>query len=614
MMKRNEKKKKETFLALAMTKFESLTITRYTIAILKGASAGINDILEMCRHPLDQVVYPVSRLIYDATVIAAQNMGSTDPDLMLLHQYLQHHPEMYVEAVQRMHQLTHGISNLLNDFSSADGTLRTEMIAHGLTTILVPGYVIKSTRTMIQAARANHLQFGTILQPPVFSNRYSKATFESIPQIDIKKVLQSKTDEIAHYIYVLTASQELRLAKRTRDIPLKNGYAFFHHDDLAGLQSVYAAGEFYTQNGKICGINNASGHYFPVSHASMPSMVELAFQNIGVDVSGLYYAEITPCLSELINIKSKQLIDFLAQTGLSKPGCVDSLSIAPNLFLAANTPISEQTANMDDALHTQDFSVYHDEDSLEHKIGDVSHHIGNSLGITLAGLHFVKQHAPGLLHILGDVAEVIANVAHHRNSDNWVENKICGAVGGLSKITTKAAVVGSMAVPVINVETGIGLAVAAIAGGSTINEVLDDISTPVQESAEKQCHMTFQNHREYSKQNSTHTILDALRALEPSKKEPKKTKEQTPHPDALLTKDRSLCGHGHPFAESLCKISPDYEEKTKPVMVQPQSIDPSIPVGSMSESMKAMMPGYLEQKRPSQEAQNDTEPKLFNPK
>lgn len=365
MLKRNTKKKDETFLALAMTKVESLTITRYTIAILKGASTGINDILEMCRHPLDQIIYPVSRLIYDATLIAAQHSNSADPDLMLLHQYLQNHPEMYFEAIQRMHQLAHGISNLVNNFSSANGVLRTEMIAHGLTTILVPGYVIKSTRNMIQAARANHLQFGTILQPPVFANRSSKATFESIPQIDITKILQSKIDEIVHYIYIITVSQELRLAKRTRDIPLKNGYQFFHHDDLAGLQSVYAAGEFYVQNGKICSINNASGHYFPVSHASMPSMVELAFQRIGIDVSGLYYAEITPRLSELVNIKSKQLIDFLAQIGLSKPGCVDSLAISLNLLSAANTHISEQTVNMEDALHTQDFSGSHDEDNLE---------------------------------------------------------------------------------------------------------------------------------------------------------------------------------------------------------------------------------------------------------
>lgn len=327
----------DSMLDAAISDIKRSDTVAFTMSILRGTSEGIHDILEMIQHPIDNIIYPISRLIYDATLIAAHHINEVNPEVALLHNYLRRHPEAYEMAVYRMHQLANGFKDLNDAFWQSNSFARTEMIARGLTGVLVPGYVIKGAGAAIKAARANQLKFGTTLRPPVFGmvDKFKDIkTYQHIPSVTATEIACTKGD--ITYIFALTETQELLFAQRTRTTSLI-GFSNIanHHQDLAKLQRVFAAGEVHVTNGQITKITNFSGHYQPFGHAEMAPLVEHAFESAGLQATGCFQNLFPYDPMRAIKLKTKQITDLLTSEKLPtiQKSNIDSAMLA-TIFLS----------------------------------------------------------------------------------------------------------------------------------------------------------------------------------------------------------------------------------------------------------------------------------------
>ena len=103
----------------------ALEMIAYARAILKGVGTGIHDVFKAVSHPIDNVIYPISLLAHDATIMLAPQCD--DPEIELLRGYLKSHPAVYQDASQRMQQRVEHYKPLGKNFMEGDGPKRTEM-------------------------------------------------------------------------------------------------------------------------------------------------------------------------------------------------------------------------------------------------------------------------------------------------------------------------------------------------------------------------------------------------------------------------------------------------------------------------------------------------------
>lgn len=142
--------------------------------------------------------------------------------------------------------------------------------------------------------------------------------------------------------------------------------------------------------------------------------------------------------------------------------------------------------------------------AAEHKstsLGNLAHAIAEGIGTACQGLHAVGQHAPGVLHTLGECAEVVTEILHDTSSQDSVENTVCGMVAGVAKVGVEACMVAGLTlVPEIEIPliagTGIHTAAAMEATamctlGSAIQKAVNGVTKPVGSTVSKVCHSTF---------------------------------------------------------------------------------------------------------------------------
>ena len=143
----------------------------YTKAIFSGAYSGLADLVHSIAHPLDDVVYPMTDLIFDATVIAAAHMPENahfDPhtdDMAMLNRVISQNPQIYTDAKNRMKERAANLHAAGQAFVNGTGPQRAEMITAAATNILVPGWIVKGAKV---AAKAHY--FRTPFSPPLFHN------------------------------------------------------------------------------------------------------------------------------------------------------------------------------------------------------------------------------------------------------------------------------------------------------------------------------------------------------------------------------------------------------------------------------------------------------------
>ena len=271
-----------------------------THAILRGVAKGLVGIANTVRHPLDNFLYPMSELVYDATVIAFSHLNAqsfeemkasvlpAQHEMRTMHQYLFGHQTCYRDSIARMQQRVQGLKDHWAKFCSADIPGKVEMLSELGTTIYAPGFVARGA--IIASQKIDHAF--SLVFPPRFEN-LGPHDFIAKP-FDIKNYSLSDVRGLNGQnllIYVITEDGKLYLSPRDigflrehiyRTEAVVKDYPRLFHPDLAKMQDVIAAGECNTWNGRIQWINNGSGHYKP-SGRHLAALSEDAFFKAGFE-------------------------------------------------------------------------------------------------------------------------------------------------------------------------------------------------------------------------------------------------------------------------------------------------------------------------------------------
>lgn len=296
------------------------TVFDYSRAVLTGVAEGSSDLVHttynVITNPLDEVVYPISSLAFDALIItAAQDYDhslysepNTD-DLFMIHEVVQHKPQLYVDAVDRMlgriNSVKEHVSSTAQEFSESSGPRRTEMITKAAFTILAPGYFIKGAKIA-----ENLYRFGIPFNPPKFKP-FLKSVVNPAPPIKnlrLSDIRQLKGDDIL--MYAITDKGKLFIAPRHYPNIIMRDYAgvelptsFIYHPELARLEPVVAAGDLIVKEGHISkgkikqsavvAVDNQAGHYYPRGE-HLGKLVETVFRNHGFkEFNRNYFIDIT---------------------------------------------------------------------------------------------------------------------------------------------------------------------------------------------------------------------------------------------------------------------------------------------------------------------------------
>lgn len=271
----------------------------YSLAVLQGIISGVRDIIEFVQHPIDNGLYPLSLLLYDAAVIAAHHIETDDELVREFHHYVSQQNNAYPSAVERMQARLEEVKNAASRFSAGSALQKTTMISHAATSVFLPGFLFRGTIAVKQAV-SNKQRLGTFSHPPKFCSppdalpavKWTPITLE-----DIRKTVSGK------YLYVITEDSKLVIAPRCLLTPVDDLSIFRQvglsgtgmqfearlvHPMLSEMKPVYAAGEVDVTLGKITSINNASGHFLPHGQ-HLSSLVERAFVGAGyAEARGTY--------------------------------------------------------------------------------------------------------------------------------------------------------------------------------------------------------------------------------------------------------------------------------------------------------------------------------------
>lgn len=256
---------------------------RQSKAIVKGVIRGAKDLKEMVLHPLDNIVYPVSELVYDATIISLHHQANNKHS-SLYTVMLKKNPQLYLDSSKRMQQRIDGAKSSVKDFLSAPLESQIESLAAFGTTVLIPGGLVKGVKHF-----QNVRKFGTG-NPSQFHSIGDTNMNYNIKTYKVDDIRKLKS--IHDMIYVYTVDKELLISRsfqKTFDKTLfdpmtankSGGFTMqILHPELARLRPVYAAGEVIVNEGKIIELTNFSGHYQPTG-AHLGTTIKNAFNKAG---------------------------------------------------------------------------------------------------------------------------------------------------------------------------------------------------------------------------------------------------------------------------------------------------------------------------------------------
>lgn len=258
-------------LAQPVTEQELRTVLTYTQAIFSGVKKGVLRCVDDVLHPIDNILYPLSQLVSDASIIAAASTlqsASNHPMLegvQVLHTLIKRDSKLYQDAVKRMRDRVNGLEQSWSDFQQASSVERVEKLAEFSTSLLAPGFMVKSAKCFI-----NYNRFGQ-LSPPTFHIAGSSGPAE---WLELRPIQSLTLQEIramrdADLMYVITQKGKLIITEQTYD-----------HWHLAQGKPVRGAGDVYVENGRITRVDSRSGSFAPQSENLGP-LVEHVFQSNG---------------------------------------------------------------------------------------------------------------------------------------------------------------------------------------------------------------------------------------------------------------------------------------------------------------------------------------------
>lgn len=245
----------------------SNTLLEYVNQIVRGSLSGINDVFQTALHPIDNLLYPVAMIVYDAYIIAAMHVNNGDDDLLEVQRYLSANKHFYENSVNRMQAISEGFKQAGREFIAASGAERAGTISQVTVGTLAPGFMIKHFAKVRQAV-AQLPAAEPFLQRPVFHNVLDTNVPASpaLNYLNASDILSQPGTKI--YNFVITTDEQLLMIPKAIETAQLNPQGRFilrevHHHELAQLQPVLAAGEFYVIDGVLDSINSLSGHYKP---------------------------------------------------------------------------------------------------------------------------------------------------------------------------------------------------------------------------------------------------------------------------------------------------------------------------------------------------------------
>lgn len=242
----------------------------YASAVVSGIESGVESLVNTVIHPLDEMVYPMSELLYDSTIILATHGQTLNP-------LITENPQLYFDSMDRMKARVEALKLLGEKFINASGLQKVEMLSEGATTLLVPGVVLKGAKVMAKSV----IPFN----PPKYravERRSEPVSIETLSPSEVRaQYLHGiASDKIYELNYVVTMDRELLISTQ-------GGY--FHWDLTAG-KPVLAAGNISIKNGKIAYVNNSSGTYAPQG-AHLKKFTEAVFQENGFPEAANKYVD-----------------------------------------------------------------------------------------------------------------------------------------------------------------------------------------------------------------------------------------------------------------------------------------------------------------------------------
>lgn len=277
-------------------------------AIIKGVIRGVVELGELVAHPIDNIIHPVSQLIYDSTIITLNHQYQKNQHAPSLYKtMLQKNPQLYLESSQRMQSKINAIKSSVKDFIHAPLESQIESLSALGTTIIIPYSIIKEVKYL-----QNVKKFG-VGNPPEFHALGDVNLNYKVNTLSLNDTRKLKG--INDMIYVYTIDNELLISKtfqKTIDKSLfdpmmanKHGEFIMQvlHPELAKLRPVYAAGEVIVNDGKIIELTNFSGHYQP-SGSHLSTTVQNAFKKAGyAEVDASIYSEFFEYGAKTIAVK-----------------------------------------------------------------------------------------------------------------------------------------------------------------------------------------------------------------------------------------------------------------------------------------------------------------------
>lgn len=245
----------------------------YFEAGYSGVKKGLSNLWNMVLHPYDNIIHPMWTSLSEASLVYAGQVNKsallsrgdiTTPSIM--------GTRAYWEAVNNFGKRIDYLGQIVDKYMYGSGPQRFEMASEFLTTLLVPGGIIKGFKAV-----NNFHQLGV-----PFPSKY-RCAWEYFPENGPPsfKLLSAKdTQKLknSNLVYVITEKGELRLANRkvkTAYVTKSKNYFSGEileesgrgvgHADLGAGKPTFGAGEVKVVQGEIQLINNWSGCYQPQS-------------------------------------------------------------------------------------------------------------------------------------------------------------------------------------------------------------------------------------------------------------------------------------------------------------------------------------------------------------
>lgn len=354
----------------------------YCAAIFKGVKGGIANLADLIIHPIDNLLYPVVGVLYDATIILAahQNHLFDDKDLV---EYLTKQ-DAYRAALGRMRQRVLHLKHVAECFLNPSSPKNIEVVAENISTILVPGYFFRGIKGVAQFVKSN-----PIGETFSVANEFLTSISQSIPLSDsIRfKLLDSPSFESGigqkSYLYAMTQQNKLLIAENAAtlaELSEEFSHIFLHIHELSHIQPTIASGVFESRANEIIQIDNFST--LSSRDTNLPDAVEQVFKKYGfTSTKGKFQSNFSSSMKMGLNMNylyPAALFSYSTQNPNIVPSSLQDSEESQKLFEFSLQEFSESySQQLTSFLLDEDVSRY----KKNANYGAILGHLSNAAGL-----------------------------------------------------------------------------------------------------------------------------------------------------------------------------------------------------------------------------------------